>query len=345
MRNLLIVTSALLLSSGCAESVEDVVDEVVSMRDLQDNHSVLQGPGIVLQGPGIVLQGPGIVLQGPGIVLQGPGIVLQGMTLQGTSFSATVTRNGEVYQVKGLDFIGAEMDLTFRSIADGVETSQVVRLRIKNITQSQEQADILIYDLEYRELNSAQWRPYCGANQAGAVPLKNAWDVKTGDRIDDAKAVTFGCTDAVLAKCALWGYRPWATQTKCHGWGKNKKCKQVSLVDYHQACTRMARADYCGDGTPHTVDGTGIDIWDNLDIQTQFTDWPIEAEWSPEGATCLNFVRHPELGYPSCFLKKGKPMKFHDCDGEMEDDDELMVSAFSAGDDDDDDDDDGGCGK
>ena len=356
MRNLLIVTSALLLSTACAERPEDIAEELITERDIQANDVglqgpgiilqgpgiILQGPGIILQGPGIILQGPGIILQGPGIILQGPGIILQGMQLVGTSFSATVNHDGEVYQVEGLDFIGAEMDLNLKSMVDGVETSQMVRLRIKDIEQSEAQPDILVYDLEYRELNSTLWRPYCGPSQAGAVPLLNSWDVATGDRIDDPSAVTFGCTNAVLAKCALWGYRPWATKTVCEGKGKKKKCKEVSLQDHHQACTRMARADYCGDGTSATVDGTAIDVWDNLDIQTQFTDWEVEAEWSPEGATCVNFVRHPELGYPSCFLKKGKPMKFNDCKGELKDDDALIATAFSADDDDDDDDD---CNK
>ena len=38
----------------------------------------------------------------------------------------------------------------------------------------------------------------------------------------------------------------------------------MSLASYHQACTRMARADYCGDGTSHTQDGTWIEYYDKL---------------------------------------------------------------------------------
>lgn len=357
MRNLLLVTSALMLSSACSEVPEDVINDVVEMRNIQENDTrlqgpgiilqgpgiILQGPGIILQGPGIILQGPGIILQGPGIILQGPGIILQGMKLEGTSFSATVTKDGAVYQVNGLDFIGAEMDMDLKSVVHGVETTQKVSLRIKDIQQSAAQADILVYDLQYRAVGSDQWLPYCGDSQAGAVPFVNAWDTGTGDRIDDATMVTFGCTNAVLAKCALWGYRPWATETKCTGKGKKKKCVEVSLRDHHQACTRMARADFCGDGTPHTVDGTAIDVFDNLDTQTRVTDWPVEAEWTPEGASCVNFVRHPELGYPECFLKKGKPMKFNDCDGKLKGEGELIASAFSADDEDEDEDGDGKC--
>ncbi len=333
--------------------------------DLQGPGLILQGPGLILQGPGLILQGPGLILQGPGLILQGPGLLLQGVSfngpglilqgpglilqgpgliLQGTSFSATVEKDGVVYHPSGLDFIGAEMDLRLTAVVNGQQVVQHVTLRINDIKKSTEQDDVYVYNLTYRAVGSNQWLPYCGDSQVGAVPFKGYWDAASGDRVDDPNAVTFGCTNAVIAKCALWGYRPWATETKCTGKGKKKKCVEVPLVDYHQTCTRMARADYCGDGTPHTVDGTAIDVWDNLDIQTQFTDWPIEAEWSPEGATCLNFVRHPELGYPECFLKKGKPMKFSHCKGELEDDGALIATAFSAGDDDDDDDD-GGCDK
>ena len=52
------------------------------------------------------------------------------------------------------------------------------------------------------------------------------------------------------------GYRPWG-----------KAQKGESLWDYHQACVRMLRADYCGNGKPHTRDGTRIELWDRLDIQ------------------------------------------------------------------------------
>jgi hypothetical protein len=359
-----------MLSSACAEHTEAAVDQV-SMRNQQENDTQLQGPGLFLQGPGLFLQGPGLFLQGPGLFLQGPGLFLQGpglflqgisfngpglflqgpglflqgpgLFLQGTLLSGVVIKDGVTTDVEGLDFIGAEMTLGLNAMVDGEPMYEEVILRINDIEQSAEQDDVYLYDLTYRAKNSDQWLPYCGDNGAKAIPLSSYWDVETGDRIDNEKVVTFACTNAVLAKCALWGYRPWATKTQCTGKGKKKKCVEVSLRDHHQACTRMARADFCGDGTPYTVDGTAIDVYDNLNIQTQFTDWPVEAEWTPEGASCVNFVRHPELGYPECFLKKGKPMKFNDCDGKLKGEGELIVSAFSAEGDDEDEDGDGKC--
>ena len=64
------------------------------------------------------------------------------------------------------------------------------------------------------------------------------------------------------------------------------RCGITSLADYHQACTRMLRADYCGDGTPHTVDGTLINIYDGIGIQRDTDDWAFEAEWTTTGARC-----------------------------------------------------------
>lgn len=88
---------------------------------------------------------------------------------------------------------------------------------------------------------------------AKALPLVGRWD-ETGAHIDDG-TITFACTNGALAKCARWGYKPWKT------------FKGKPLRDYHQACTRMVRADYCGNGVGHTQNGTPIDVYDRLGLQ------------------------------------------------------------------------------
>jgi hypothetical protein len=97
------------------------------------------------------------------------------------------------------------------------------------------------------------------------------------------------CRGGAIAKCVEWGYRPWATAVECD----DERCFEISLTDHHQACTRMARADYCGDGTPHTENGTLIDIYDDLSPPIASAEaaghhsWGVEAEWGPAGATCV----------------------------------------------------------
>jgi hypothetical protein len=49
------------------------------------------------------------------------------------------------------------------------------------------------------------------------------------------------------------GYKPW----KMAADGR-------SMWDYHQACTRLIRADYCGDGVSRTRDGVEIEIVDRF---------------------------------------------------------------------------------
>jgi hypothetical protein len=59
----------------------------------------------------------------------------------------------------------------------------------------------------------------------------------------------------------------------------------------------MIRADYCGDGTPHTRDGTLMDLYDKAGINR---DEPgpgmeFEAAWGPLGAVCVRRVRIPAI--------------------------------------------------
>src|SRR5204863_9983229 len=62
-----------------------------------------------------------------------------------------------------------------------------------------------------------------------------------------------------------------------------------------ESCVRMVRADYCGDGTSHTINGTAIDVFDSLptgqDVQKEATEWPTEAVWSRDNASCVNHCR------------------------------------------------------
>jgi hypothetical protein len=82
------------------------------------------------------------------------------------------------------------------------------------------------------------------------------------------------------------GYKPW----------KNSR-DGVSLWELHQACTRMLRADYCGDGTPHTRDGTRVEVYDTMGIQSPEPESGLsfEAGWRADGAVCVRKVRIAEL--------------------------------------------------
>jgi hypothetical protein len=85
---------------------------------------------------------------------------------------------------------------------------------------------------------------------------------------------------------------------KCIGWGYSKYSGEHR--DIHQACTRMARADYCGDGTFHTVPGMAIDFEDVWGLEVLGDDpgatkvKQVEALWTRDGAYCVDKTRLKE---------------------------------------------------
>ena len=323
------------LSGACYTGPEGAGFGDGDPRDVVMNTTALNGislQGISLQG--ISLQG--ISLQG--ISLQG--ISLQGISLQGTVFSGFTSVNGVKTPREGTELIGAEWTISVQGKDKyGKNVTEQFVLRVDDIYPDPKvtDEDVLLYEMSYRPKNSQVWDALCknpDNSPIPAIPLNNYWDLKTGDRVDDDRVVTFACTNGVLAKCVEWGYRPWGEAWTCPKWDKPKNCDLISLQDHHQACTRMARADYCGTGEPWTVNGTAIDIWDHLYPQIEAREaptWQIEAEWSPEGAECLLDIRQQgwkAMGqYPSCPDKHRSKAK-KDC-GQFQDDDTLLVSAFN----------------
>lgn len=228
-----------------------------------------------------------------GTVLNGfslNGTALSGVTLDGSRFTAT--RGGRV--VAGTDLTGATLEVAVTPAAGGLPVPYT--LRLDSITLATGTQDVYLYQVSYRSALTSSWQSAC-VDSAGspvlAVPLLNHWDLQTGARIDDPSTFTFACVNAALGKCVIWGYRPWANATRCQG----DVCSPVSLTDYHQACTHLVRADYCGSGVPYTVNGTLIDIFDDLTppIQARAGSWGLEARWTPSGASCMSGARVEEL--------------------------------------------------
>jgi hypothetical protein len=147
------------------------------------------------------------------------------------------------------------------------------------------------YRIQIWEEATATWKNPCIAtgrvSSPRAVALQGIWDA-SGTHREQAGRFTFACENGAIAKCITWGYKPWAQKDG------------QPLKDLHQACTRMARADYCGDGRSHTSEDTTIDVYDGLGIQSRTTEasaaWvperaSFEAAWAPEGASCLARTR------------------------------------------------------
>lgn len=212
-------------------------------------------------------------------------VEIDGRTLADARVEASVfegrTQRGRRY--RGSRFVGA---LFTARLADG----GVLRLRIDDVERGRERhdRDILRYAVSYASAEG--WRPLCGLDADGepirAIPLAGRWDLRQGvsgggDWIDDPDAVTFGCVTHVLAHCVEAGYAPWRRARL------QRRGPLGDLRAHHQACTRMMRADYCGDGTPHTVNGVEVNVYDGLGVRLDSEDWLFEAEWDEDGALCM----------------------------------------------------------
>ena len=202
------------------------------------------------------------------------GKVLAGVRLEGSAF---VGFDGTT-RVTGTAFTGARF--TGR-LGDG----SALPLRVDNIAQGTGvDGDLWSYRVSYQG-SDGSWRSVCqdaNGEDAAAIAVAGRWDYRQGvpgeggARIEDASAFTFACEGAAIAKCMHFGYKPWAT-------GADGQ----SLAGHHQACTRMVRADFCGDGESHTTDGQWVNLYDGAGVQSDTESWSLEGEWNEDGARCF----------------------------------------------------------
>jgi len=226
------------------------------------------------------------------------GMSLNGMSLNGMSLNGTqlTGKNASGATLSGTALVGAKMNAT---LSNG--GTLVLRVDAAALLPAPNN-DVWAYTVRYAQAGGV-WAPLCGTASNGvpvqAVALAGTWNNGSGvtgggSWISSATAFTFGCRGTALAKCVELGYKPWKT------------VNGVSLRNHHQACTRMIRADYCGDGKSWTVDGTQINVYDSMAIQADAANWPVDAEWLPTGARCIQLSRSftTQQQKPTCFTAK-----------------------------------------
>jgi hypothetical protein len=224
------------------------------------------------------------------------GMRLNGMRLNGTALAGTVVSvdgSGQEYMfpVEGEDLVGAEL-------IGELENGAPATLRIETVRRSDVDPDLYYYGVTVWDPEQEGWEPACGWDWNGnieALPVPGVWDYSEGTatggaHYDTPDKFTFGCADAAIGKCVEWGYKPWDSVQRCETDRRgNQTCWLVPRADYHQSCTRLVRADYCGNGLSSTEDGTVINVYDDVGIEDRDTSmsWAVEAEWGPDGATCI----------------------------------------------------------
>ena len=134
---------------------------------------------------------------------------------------------------------------------------------------------------EYRVTASTedvQPQPLCPHGSGFALATPHAWST-SGELIPNSEYFTFACAPknegtaaepfhvggGVIAKCIDWGYPAWPTTAHP---------QQDVALDYHQLCTRMATADYCGEGRSNTLDGTPLKFMNAAEL-VQLTGGPL----------------------------------------------------------------------
>jgi hypothetical protein len=170
----------------------------------------------------------------------------------------------------------------------GDPATGVYTLRIDRVMREPDASGMIaLYDVAVRGPGSQGWDQLCAPDPHGratAIPVPGFWD-RDGRFVGGGLgAFSFACTAGAQAKCVRFGYLPWATTSAGD-----------SMAPHHAACVRMVRADYCGDGTPHTVPGVAIQMFDRAGVHDRPTTGygTFEALWGPEGAVCVARARHP----------------------------------------------------
>lgn len=214
----------------------------------------------------------------PSATQDAPPIPMAGSTLkaEGGTFVLHVA-DGRV--LRGPELAGAVVHVA-------LEGGRVAPLRIASVTRDPQQPDVWRHAFETDDGHGG-WTHACPPNPEGEtwgfpVALPVGHPGRDGE-------ITVSCISGVVAKCVHWGYPPW---TRGPG-GED-------LTPFHAACVRMARADYCGDGHPHTRQGTSIDNYDDLGIQRRGAaddaTYVFEAGWTGDGAVCVAHPRWADQG-------------------------------------------------
>jgi hypothetical protein len=227
------------------------------------------------------------------------GISINGISINGVSINGSeLVGTGSNGPIAGAGWLGATMSA---QLAGGGE----LVLRVAGVeTLATPNDDVWVYDVRYR-IADGSWAPLCtvDGSPGGAMALAGTWNLESGvpgggNWNGDTDRFTFACRGSALAKCVELGYQPW----------------DPALRDHHQACTRMIRADYCGDGTPHTFNGWRLDLFDDIGIQAPtpgLAGWGFEAHWGTGGASCMSSFRALDLivsaELPACVAERLDP--------------------------------------
>lgn len=205
--------------------------------------------------------------------------------------AAAVSVEGTQFRVAAADSTVLPQDQlpgTVLTIGDGSGRQRHIRIDAVERDTRDPAGEVMLYTLSEQDASDGDWHNVCQADPDGrrlAFPLAGAFtpDMR---HIDAPGRFLITCTGGAEGKCIRFGYKPWRQGP--HG---------ESLAAYYQACVRLVRADYCGDGVGHTRNGTPIDLFDRIGIQADepAPGMTLEAAFGPQGAICVRHTRLPDV--------------------------------------------------
>ena len=206
---------------------------------------------------------------------KGEGASIPIMEVVGTTLRMRLA-DGSILEGTGL--VGAKLVLAF-----GGDT---FRVRIAGVERdtTDVRGEVLLYDFRVMR-NDGSEEPLCSPDADGrrlGFPIAGRIDKAGILQPGQPHEIELVCLAGAQGKCIRMGYAPW-----------RKAPDGRSMLDWHRACVRLMRADYCGDGTAFTRNGTLVDIYDRIGVQNSDEDRSLsfEAAWGPEGAVCVAHTR------------------------------------------------------
>jgi hypothetical protein len=180
--------------------------------------------------------------------------------------------------LEGAELVGAELKAEFEG--------RTVTIRIDSVERDTKdaQGDLLLYDFRVVHPSGSE-EPLCDPDGEGrrlGFPIAGEIDKAGIFKPGEPNDIALVCLASAQGKCVRMGYAPW-----------RKAPDGRSMLDWHQSCIRLMRADYCGDGDTYTRNGTIVDIYDRIDVQKSDGDPSLsfEAAWGPDGAVCVARTR------------------------------------------------------
>jgi hypothetical protein len=192
--------------------------------------------------------------------------------------SAFVVRLSDGSVLRSADLVGAVLHV------EGEEDPLAIRIDAVEVDKD---SGLVLHTLSVRRA-TGDFEPWCAPDARGRrVGFPLAGRARSdGTLAEDPERFELVCTSSARGQCVAMGYAPW-----------RRAREGRPLAAAFEACVRMLRADYCGDGATATREGVAVDAFDDLGVR-QAAEEPalaFEAGWSEAGAVCVHHARVPAI--------------------------------------------------